>query len=236
MSTAMPSAPTPTRRGSSVCFVAWRWYWDARLKRQPPWPDRHRATSKCPASSAERLKRLFLCDVRTDVDATTVRDRDGADDGGSACGSVTRPARVSRRRSGRAAARHACAIRTWPRRWPVGAVRSSSPAGRPGKAARLPVRRKSASGCSRDALAAGAEYVDVEARAGFDDLIDEHRRTADRPVVARFRRRAGGPRRADSGDEGDRGGDREGGGRRPVGWPTASRCSTSSRHARGRRR
>ena len=47
-----------------------------------------------------------------------------------------------------------------------------------------------------EALALGAEYVDVEWRAGFDDLIARTRRTRHRALDARFRRRAGRSRRA----------------------------------------
>ena len=107
---------------------------------------------------------------------------------------------VARRRSGRAAARHGRAIPTSPARSPAGAAGHRHLPSRRGKAGSSRGSEEERKRILADALALGAEYVDIEWRAGFDDLIAQARRPADRPVDARFRRRAGRPRRARAGD------------------------------------
>ena len=166
------------------------------------------------------MQRLVYADAAPQL----VRHRDRADDGGtppparrrastptsSSCGSTASPIRTSRARS------------------PGAGARSSSPAGRCGRAAGSRDPKRSAGGCSSEALALGAEYVDVEWRAGFDELIARTARPAHRPVVARLRRRAWRPRRPRAGDARDRRGRRQDRGEGEPARATACRCSSSA--------
>ncbi len=148
----------------------------AHQKRQSLWPDLP-PRDRIHCLFSHRLKRLFFWTC--DYDTTSLRHRDSTDDGRTAASSGSR----HRRRHRRTAARQRRATRTWPLRSPDARCRSSSPVVPTWEGGGFRGSEQERRRLLEQALELGADYVDVEWRADFEDLV-----TTNMPGASFFRR------------------------------------------------